>query len=409
MLTSFFQLYKNAYSGLSRNSWYLSIVMLINRSGTMVVAFMSVYCARQLHFDMAHAGYIMTLFGCGSICGGFLGGKVTDTFGFYDLQVGALISGGLLFIVLGFQHTFLSLGICAFVLSLFNESVRPANSAAIAHYSSDKNKTRSVSLNRLAINLGWAVGGGMGGLVASFNYHLLFWVDGGTNILAAVLLMILMPKAKIVKTIKKRDKTAVRVSAYTDGTYWAFILLGLLFFICFYEFMIMEPAFYKIDWHFNERFIGFLLALNGLLIALVEMVLIHNLEGKRPGLVYIIAGILIGGFSFVLINLVPQTAVMAILIIVLITLSEMLTMPFMNSFWISRSSHHNRGEYAALYSMTWSSAQIIAPFIGGFMIASGGFSLLWWILAGMCLASATGFIFLYKNNHTDTRSSPVLP
>jgi predicted MFS family arabinose efflux permease len=298
---------------------------------------------------MAHAGYIMTLFGCGSICGGFLGGKVTDTFGFYDLQVGALISGGLLFFVLGFQHTFFSLGICAFVLSLFNESVRPANSAAIAHYSSDKNKTRSVSLNRLAINLGWAVGGGMGGLVASINYHLLFWVDGGTNILAAILLLILMPKAKIAKTIKKRDNTVVRVSAYTDGTYWLFILLCLLFFTCFYEFMIMEPAFYKIDWHFNERFIGFLLALNGLLIALVEMVLIHNLEGKRPGLVYIITGILIGACSFVLINLVPQTAVMAILIVALITLSEMLTMPFMNSFWISRSSHHNRGEYAALY------------------------------------------------------------
>ncbi len=139
------------------------------------------------------------------------------------------------------------------------------------------------------------------------------------------------------------------------------------------------------------------------------MVLIHNLEGKRPGLVYIIGGILIGAFSFVLINLVPQTAVMAILIVALVTLSEMLTMPFMNSFWMSRSSHHNRGEYAALYSMTWSSAQIIAPFIGGFMIASGGFSLLWWILAGLSLASATGFIFLYKNNHTDTRSSPVLP
>jgi len=375
----------------------------------MVVAFMSVYCARLLHFDMAHAGYIMTLFGCGSICGGFLGGQFTDRFGFYDLQVGALISGGLLFIVLGFQHTFLSLGICTFVLSLFNESVRPANSAAIAHYSSDKNKTRSVSLNRLAINLGWAVGGGLGGLLASINYHLLFWVDGGTNIMAAILLMLLMPKAKIIKTIKKREEAAVRHSAYTDGTYWLFIFFGLLFFTCFYEFMIMEPAFYKIDWHFNERFIGFLLALNGVLIALVEMVLIHNLEGKRHGLVYIIAGISIGAIGFALINLVPPTAAMAILIVVLITFSEMLSMPFMNSFWINRSSHYNRGEYAALYSMTWSSAQIIAPLIGGVMIANGGFTLLWWILGGLSLASATGFIFLYRNNHTDTRSSPVLP
>lgn len=375
----------------------------------MVVAFMSVYCIRKLHFDTPHAGYIMALFGVGAICGGFAGGKLTDKFGFYDLQVGALISGGLLFFVVGYQHTFLSLGICIFVLSLCNESVRPANSSAIAHYSSDKNKTRSVSLNRLAINLGWAVGGGLGGLVASINYHLLFWVDGGTNILAAILLLILMPKSKIVKTIKKSDKTAIRISAYRDFTYLLFILLASLYFICFYEFMIMEPAFYKIDWHFGEKFIGFLLALNGILIALVEMVMIHNLEGKRHGLIYTTIGILLGAVGFALINLVPAGVITAILIVILITFSEMLCMPFMNSFWISRSTHNNRGEYAALYSMSWSAAQIVAPIIGGIVIARGGFELLWWVLGGISLVSATGFTFLYKNNHRDKHSSPVMP
>jgi predicted MFS family arabinose efflux permease len=375
----------------------------------MVVAFMSVYCARKLHFDMVHAGYIMALFGAGSICGGFVGGKLTDRIGFYDVQVGALFSGGILFIVLGYGHTFLSLGICAFILSLCNESVRPANSAAIAHYSNAENKTRSVSLNRLAVNLGWAVGGGLGGFIASIDYRLLFWVDGGTNILAAILLLILMPKSKIVSTMKKFDKTAVRISAYRDKTYLLFILFGTLFFICFYEFMIMEPAFYKIDWHFNERFIGFLLALNGILIAFVEMVMIHNLEGKRNGLVYIIVGILLGAASFVLVNIVPISATAAILVVILITFSEMLSMPFMNSFWISRTTDNNRGEYAALYSMAWSAAQIFAPLVGGLVIAQGGFTSLWWLLAGLSTTSAIGFIFLYRNNPDDKTMLPVLP
>src|ERR1700750_1343172 len=107
MLTSTIQLYKNAYSGLSRNSWFLCIVMLVNRSGTMVVPFMSIYCIQQLHFTIVQAGTVMALFGVGSISGAFIGGKLTDRIGFYDLQVGALISGGLLFLLLGFQHTFL--------------------------------------------------------------------------------------------------------------------------------------------------------------------------------------------------------------------------------------------------------------------------------------------------------------
>jgi predicted MFS family arabinose efflux permease len=397
MLTSFFQLYKQAFTGLSRNSWYLSIVMLVNRSGTMVVAFMSVYCVHLLHFTIQQAGIIMMLFGAGSILGAFIGGKLTDKIGFYDLQLGALISGGLLFFVLGSQHTFWTLCIGAFVLSLCNESVRPANSSAIAHYSSPENKTRSISLNRLAVNIGWAVGGGLGGLLAAVNYHLLFWVDGGTNILAAIFLLVLMPKSKIVKTITRPGPAAVKTSAYRDYTYLIFIVLATLFFICFYEFMIMEPAFYKLDWHFNEPFIGFLLALNGILIAIVEMVMIHNLEGKRDGLIYIITGVFLGAAGLILINFMPPTAIAAILIVTILTFSEMLSMPFMNSFWINRTKDHNRGEYAALYSMSWATAQIIAPFIGGYIIAFGGFPFLWWILGGICVVSAIGYIFLYRS------------
>ncbi|OIQ65963.1 major facilitator superfamily protein [mine drainage metagenome] len=158
----------------------------------------------------------------------------------------------------------------------------------------------------------------------------------------------------------------------------------------------MEPAFYRINWHFSYPFIGFLMALNGILIALIEMVMIHNLEGRRPGLVYVYTGVFIGAAGFILLNVIPPTAVTAIMIVVLITFSEMLCMPFMNSFWIHRSKDHNRGQYAGLYSMSWSAAQIIAPFMGGRLIDHGGFSLLWWVLAGLSLISGLGYLFLYR-------------
>ncbi|WP_317169164.1 MFS transporter [Mucilaginibacter humi] len=132
------------------------------------------------------------------------------------------------------------------ILSFCNESVRPANSTAIAHYSSDANRTRSYSLNRLAINLGWAVGGGLGGFLAAINYHLLFWVDGFTNIIAGVLLLLIMPRAAVVKTMKKADKMVIKASAYKDKTYLWFILFATLFATCFYQFMIMQPVFLKL-------------------------------------------------------------------------------------------------------------------------------------------------------------------
>ncbi|WP_183560495.1 MDR family MFS transporter [Mucilaginibacter sp. SP1R1] len=403
MLTPVIQLYQKAYSGLSKNSWYLSLVMFINRSGTMVVPFMSIYTIQQLHFTIVQSGWVMAFFGIGAISGAFIGGKLTDKIGFYDIQVGALLIGGILFLILGYQHTFISVSIGTFILSICNESFRPANSTAIAHYSNDENKTRSYSLNRLATNLGWAFGGGLGGLLASFNYHLLFWVDGCTNIFAALLLLKLMPRSRIIKTVKAVSSDMISSSAYRDGVYLVFILLSTLFATCFFQFFIMQPVFYKIQWHFNERFIGFLLALNGILIVLIEMVLIHKLEGKRNPLTYITAGIIVAGASFALLNLLPHTVWVALLVVVMITLGEILSMPFMNSFWISRTNNKNRGEYAALYSMSWSAAQIIAPALGSQVIAHGGFNLLWWVLGSVCLFTATGYYFLKKFIHRDKK------
>src|ERR1700761_2623851 len=215
MLSQTVQLYKKAYSGLSRNSWYLCLVMFINRSGTMVIPFMTIYCTQKLHFTVEQTGIIMGLFGIGSLCGAFIGGKLTDKYGFYYVQVLGLVTGGLLFLLLGFQKTFLSVGICSFILNMCNDGFRPANSTAVAYYSTEQNRTRSNSLNRLAVNLGWAFGGFLGGTLAHIDYHLLFWVDGCTNIFAALMLLKLLPFSKVTKSVKD-TLTETGVSAYRD-------------------------------------------------------------------------------------------------------------------------------------------------------------------------------------------------
>jgi len=395
-MTSPIQLYKQAYSGLSRNSWYLCLVMLVNRSGTMVIPFLTLYCTIQLHFSIREAGYVMAFLGLGSICGAFIGGKITDKLGFYDVQIFALLSGGVFFLLLSYQHTFLTVSIGAFILACCNESFRPANSTAIAYYSTAENKTRSYSLNRLAVNLGWAIGGALGGLLAAINYHLLFWVDGCTNIVAALALLKLIPRTSIIKPAKKPEHLAGTASAYRDKVYLIFIGLVICYATCFFQLFTMQPLFYKTVWHFNERLIGLIMALNGLLIVFIEMVLIHNLEGRRHILKYIRVGVLLVGVGFVLLNKLPPVLWSGILAMLFITFGEMMSMPFMNSFWIVRTNDHNRGEYAALYTMAWSTAQVLAPTLGSAIIVFGGFNMLWWILGGVCLLSSIGFTLLHR-------------
>ncbi len=360
----------------------------------MVVPFMTIYCTQKLNFSIVQAGLIMSIFGLGSILGAFAGGKVTDKLGFHYLQLGALFSGGVMFILLAFLETFVTLAIGTFLLSLFNESFRPANAAAIAHYSSEKVRTRAYSLNRLAINLGWSFGGALGGFIASIDYHLLFYVDGCTNILAGFLLLKLLPFVKKEKAAKDTpDKPVIR-SAYRDRLYLAFILLTIPFASSFFQFFVLQPVFFKSEWHLSEQFIGGLMALNGILIVSTEMVLVHNIEGRRNPLYFISLGIFIAALSYVALNILPPLAWAAVLSVILITVGEMLSMPFMNAFWISRSNENNRGEYSGLYTIAWSTAQIIGPIYGAIIIGYGGFTMLWWFLTILCMCSAAGFMVI---------------
>src|SRR5579864_5307972 len=226
MLTRAFYLYRNAYSGLSRSTWLLSFVMLVNRSGTMVIPFMTIYLTQPaMGYSIGQAGIVMGLFGLGAVFGGFIGGKLTDKIGFHRVQLITLTGGGIMFMVLGQMKSYPLICVVTFVLSLVNEAFRPANSTAIAHYSKEENRTRSYSLNRLAINLGWAVGGALGGFIASRNYHLLFWIDGFTNIGAALLLRAVLAPARNSQTPGRKQAVAKvkGPSAYRDKVYIAFI------------------------------------------------------------------------------------------------------------------------------------------------------------------------------------------
>lgn len=397
MLTVTAKTYRNAYSGLSRSTWLLSLVMLINRSGTMVVPFMTLYLTSPgMGYSIGQAGIVFGLFGLGAFTGAYFGGKLTDKIGFYPVQMMTLIGGGILFILLGQMKSYQLICLFTFLLSFVNEAFRPANSTAIAFYSKEDNRTRSYALNRLAINIGWAVGSAMGGVIAKYNYELLFWVDGITNISAALIMWFFL-KPVNYKPPKKENKGAGSViSAYKDKTYLSFIIITTLFASCFFQIFTNLPVFFKRELHFSEPYIGLLMAINGIIIALVEMVLIYKLEGKRKNLVYIIAGVGLVGLSFLTLNLPGMGAVLALGMIVLVTFGEIFSMPFMNTFWISRTQNTNRGQYAALYTMAWSAAQCLGPLLGAQLAEHSGFSALWWVVGGLALFASFSFWKLHK-------------
>ena len=98
----------------------------------MVLPFMTIYLT-GIGFSLFQAGIVVGMFGAGAICGGYIGGKLTDKIGFYRIQLITLIGGGCLFILLGLMKSYPLICLFTFILSLVNEAFRPANNTAIAH------------------------------------------------------------------------------------------------------------------------------------------------------------------------------------------------------------------------------------------------------------------------------------
>ena len=393
MIQRTLSLYKTSFAGLSSETWLLSFIMLINRSGTMVLPFMTLYLTnKEMNRSLSEAGVVMGLWGLGAIIGAFFGGKLSDKIGFRKVQLITLFSGGVMFLVLGQIRAYSLICIATFILSLVNEAFRPANQSAVAFYSTAANRTRSYILNRMSINLGWAVGASVGGILASYNYELLFWVDGLTNIMAAALLFFIMKPTRKLKTEEeiKTDAEPVR-SAYKDKVYLWFIFLVTLFGICFFQLFTTIPKFYRDDMHLSERFIGFIMAFNGILIVSVEMVLIYKIEGKHKNLIFIAAGTAICALSFLSLLIPGPAKLIALLGILLVTIGEITSMPFMNSFWTSRSNEKNRGQYAALLTIAFGIAQTIGPFLCSILVEATNFQVMFIVMGGILFLTSIGF------------------
>ena len=155
------------------------------------------------------------------------------------------------------------------------------------------------------------------------------------------------------------------------------------------------PLYYKEVHLLTEQSIGWLLAMNGLLVATIEMVMIYKIEGRWSKLNFISLGTFILMLNYLVLPF-SSSIVWLIAAMVLMTFSEMFAMPFMSSYMMERSNNSNRGQYSSLYSMSWSVAQITSPLLASQLISHYGYNTLWYVLALICFLITIGVRLLDK-------------
>lgn len=398
-LKNYWKNYISAYQGLSQATWLLALVMFINQSGSMVLPFLGVYMTTILDFSLKNAGIVLSTFGIGSILGSFVGGWLTDKFGSFKIQTFSLFFSIPFYLILPFFTSFEMLCVSIFFLSFVKELFRPANSASVSYYAKPENLTRAFSLNRMALNLGYSIGPAIGGFLAAVSYNFLFYTNAVMSFIAGILFIVYFKNRKgnsPEKVISEKvEKSIKKKSAYFDSKFLLFSFFIAIYAYCFFQILNTLPLFYKNVALMDEKEVGLLMAFNGIIVFLLEMALVHYAEKKFTLTANMIIGSLFCGLGFLVI--IPSHMVWVLyLSIFLMSISEILIMPFASTVAVNRSTSVNRGSYMGLNGISFSAAFVTAPLIGTYIAENYGFTNLWIFNCIMIVVASIGFYFVMK-------------
>ncbi|HNP68390.1 MAG TPA: MFS transporter [Aequorivita sp.] len=384
------------FRGLSREIWLLSLVTFINRAGAMVIPFLSLYLINVEGFDLPQVGWIMSCFGLGSLVGTYIGGRLTDSIGYYKVILSSLFLGGVGFILLQYINTFYGFCIGIFLLTLMTDAGRPAIFVAADAYSKPGNITRGIALIRLAINLGFSIGPLVGGLIiAHINYTSLFWIDGLTCMLASLGVFLLLKPKKLKSTDEKIIVVKEGLPPYFNKYFLIFFFIMIAYSLAFVQYFSVMPVYYEKVHFLSEDIIGWLLFINGATIVIFEMPLIAWLDRKKISkTMATFWGVFFLGLSFLVLNLSDWSGVLVIAML-LMTLGEMIGFPFSNALALEMSPKGRKGSYMALYSMSFSFAHLIGHNGGMNLVNSFGYFTTWTIFSIFLLFVGGLTIWLY--------------
>lgn len=385
------------FRGLSHEIWLMALVTFVNRAGAMVIPFLSLYLINVEGFDLPHVGWIMSCFGLGSLVGTYFGGRLTDSIGFYKVILFSLFFGGVGFVLLQFIDSFYGFCLGIFLLTLVTDSGRPAIFVAADTYSRPGNITRSITLIRLAINLGFSVGPLVGGLIiAHIGYSSLFWIDGITCIIASfAVIALLKPKKQKETNVVKSTIIKEGIPPYLNKLFILFFVIMVANSLAFVQYFSVMPIYYEKVHFLSEDLIGWLMFINGATIVIFEMPLISWLDRKKISkTMATFWGIFFLGLSFLVLNFTNWSGVLVIAML-LMTLGEMIGFPFSNALALEMAPKGRKGSYMGLYSISFSIAHLIGHNGGMNMVDNFGYFSTWNIFSIFLLLIAGLTIWLY--------------
>lgn len=408
-MRSFLYWYRDTYKGVSRAVWILAIVLLVNRAGTMVLPFLTLFLTQSRGLNEDQAAVLLFAFGLGSVLGSYVGGRLAERFGATRIMTLTLFGSGFGFLGFLFLEGFPALTAGCFLISLLADGFRPAIMTAVAENADPANRTRSFTILRLAGTLGMGVGPAVGGYLAEANYNLIFIVDGLTCIAAGIAFVLMVrwffdhAPATVKPSAEATAAGKAQGSPFRDGPFMALMVLVTLFFIMLFQFFSTFPLYLKQDLQYSERMIGVVFSVSSIAILLFEMPLVHSVDRFNHVRLFGIGSFMLA-LGFTLLMLGANFGWVCVCVLVM-TLGEMLSLPFSNTLVAARAGAKT-GEYMGIYTACGSLGLLLGPPLGLWVMKRVPADQLW--LGVGCIGAVIWLAAIVLARLWHTKTEPTL-
>lgn len=358
---------------LPRPVWVLALGVFINRFGTFVIPFLTLYLTKAGY----SAGDIWKTFGAlavGGVTSAILGGWLADRIGRRNTMSIALSCAA--FSMLGlWQADSLSEYIAAaFFVGLSHGAYHPAASSLLADLVPPERRVIAFGLTRFAINLGFGCGMAAGGFLAEISYDLLFIGDAITaGIYAAVSFFLLPHGLKNESGVASRWLPAL-ASIWANKRFVAMFFSSLFGVFLFFHWGGAVALLIK-DLGYPERVYGMLMAFNGFLITVAELPLSHwvrRFDARQViGIGFFLCGLGVACCGF------ATGWIWIAVALVIFTIGEMISMPVSGAYVSELAPEDMRGRYNGVIGLTWHFGHAVAPGLG-LLLYKESAPALWW-------------------------------
>jgi predicted MFS family arabinose efflux permease len=373
---------------LPRPVYWLSAAAFFASLATMAMKFLALFLATDPGYPVEAIGRVLMAYGLGAIIGAFGGGTLTDRFGSRAVLSASLLLLTPLFAAFVVVPAAL-LPLVIFALGVLQAAFRPAYNGALMRLCSTDERTRSYSAYITAVNIGGSLAGALGGILAAHDFRLILAVSALPPLAAALCVWRAFPAplAALPRAIATGTAKSDRFAILHDRRFIALCLIELACAFIMAQIFSTYPIYLKDTYGFSPATFGYLLMVNGLLVALLSLPL-TTLSGRyRDDLVTLVAILLFGGGFAVL----PMSggAWFALTTVIVWTLGEILLWPMLMKLAMRAAEHTSGGTYLGAYHAIFSISQIISPLIGTWIYATQGGHVLWLICGGLSIFAAT--------------------